>query len=63
METIRKEFEEAMVHFKNTGHAWLKPQDLATRLSAVKQVNTRNEFERRFFFHNPQLVRNNNEFS
>ena len=57
MESLRAEFEAAVEHFKKEGHAWLKPQDLTTRLSTVRQMNTRNEFERRFFYHNPQKVR------
>ena len=57
MENLRAEFEQAVEHFKKEGHAWLKPQDLTTRLSTVRQMNTRNEFERRFFYHNPQKVK------
>lgn len=56
MEALREDFEAALNHFKQKGHAWLKPQDLVTRLSTVKLTNTRNEFERRFFYHNPQQV-------
>ena len=62
MEALRAEFEEALNHFKKRGHAWLKPQDLTTRLSMVRQTNTRNEFERRFIYHNPQKVRLTNSF-
>ena len=57
MEALRAEFAAAIDHFKTRGHAWLKPQELVTRLSTVKMTNTRNEFERRFIYHNPQLVR------
>ena len=57
MERLRQLFMEAYNHFKNEGHAWLKPQELARRLIAVKQANSRNDFERRFIFHNPQKVK------
>ena len=56
MERLRGLFMEAYNHFKNEGHAWLKPQELAKRLTAVKQADSRNEFERRFIYHNPQRI-------
>ena len=57
MERLRAAFMDAYNHFKESGHAWLKPQELAKRLVAVKQVDSRNEFERRFIYHNPQEVK------
>ena len=56
MERLRQSFMEAYNHFKNEGHAWLKPQELARRLIAVKQADSRNDFERRFIYYNPQRV-------
>ena len=56
MESLRKKFKDLIKHFDDNGHLWLKPQKLATKLSAVRQVFTRNEFERRFLYNNPSEV-------
>ena len=57
MENLRKKFTNLIKHFNDTGHLWLKPQKLAVKLAAVRQVYTRNEFERRFLYNNPTEVR------
>ena len=56
MENLRRDFQNAIKQFNNTGHKWLAPQKLATKLMAVRQIHTRNKFERRFFYHNPMDV-------
>ena len=57
MENLRKNFNSAIKRFNDKGHLWLKPQKLAVKLNAVRQVFTRNEFERRFLYNNPTEVR------
>ena len=56
MEALRKKFTTLIAHFNKNGHLWLKPQKLAVKLNAVRQVFTRNEFERRFLYNNPTEV-------
>ena len=56
METLRSDFQKAIKHFNNMGHKWLRPQKLATKLSLVRQVLTRNEFERRFLYNGAMQV-------
>ena len=56
MENLRKKFNENIKRFNDKGHLWLKPQKLAAKLIAVRQIFTRNEFERRFLYNNPTEV-------
>ena len=57
MENLRKKFNAIIKRFNDKGHLWLKPQKLAVKLGAVRQVFTRNEFERRFLYNNPSEVK------
>ena len=62
MENLRVKFNLGIKRFNDHGHLWLRPQKLTEKLSAVRQVNTRNEFERRFLYHNPSQVCKNQQF-
>ena len=57
MEKLREDFQAAVTIFNAEGHKWLPPQRLAQKLAMVKQIHTRNEFERRFFYYSPMEVR------
>ena len=58
MRMLRDRFQAALKHFNEKGQLWLKPQKLSQKLAAVRQVDTRMEFERRFLYNNPGMVRN-----
>ena len=60
MENLRKQFQDGMNLFIREGDSWLKPQKLAERLAHVRQVNTRQEFERRFVYLSPTPVKHFN---
>ena len=56
MERLRQRFQDGLTLFNHEGHNWLPPQNLAKKIMAVRQVQARPEFERRFVYLDPSPV-------
>ena len=44
-----QEYDSYLQHFKENGHAWPKPEGLATAISRMKNIANEQEFEKKFF--------------